>query len=203
MADPRKRLEENVPGEFFVDSSCIDCDLCRQIAPAVFQAEGDHSIVHHQPVGDDEVRRAEMALITCPTASIGTLGKRNLAAAIASFPEPIQDDVCFCGFASEDSFGGSSYLILRPGGNVLVDSPRFTAPLVRRLEELGGVKWMFLSHIDDVADHQRYRDHFRCDRIMHAADAHFSVERTIEGQDPVRLADDLLVIPTPGHTAGS
>jgi glyoxylase-like metal-dependent hydrolase (beta-lactamase superfamily II)/ferredoxin len=203
MADPRKRLQANVPGEFFVDSSCIDCDLCRQIAPAVFRAEGDTSIVHHQPVGDDEARRAEMALITCPTASIGTLGKRNLAAAIKSFPEPIQDDVGFCGFASEDSFGGSSYLILRPGGNVLVDSPRFTAPLVRRLEELGGVKWMFLSHIDDVADHQRYRDHFRCDRIMHAADANFSVERTIEGRDPVGLADDLLVIPTPGHTAGS
>jgi glyoxylase-like metal-dependent hydrolase (beta-lactamase superfamily II) len=144
-----------------------------------------------------------MALVTCPTASIGTLGKRSLAAAIESFPEPIEDNVRFCGFASEDSFGGSSYLILRPDGNVLVDSPRFTAPFVRRLEALGGVKWMFLSHIDDVADHQQYRDHFRCERIMHADDAHFRVERTIEGHDPVRLTDDLLVIPAPGHTAGS
>jgi glyoxylase-like metal-dependent hydrolase (beta-lactamase superfamily II)/ferredoxin len=203
MADLRKRLEANVPGEFFVDSSCIDCDLCRQIAPAVFRTEGEHSVVHHQPAGEAEARRAEMALVTCPTASIGTRGKRNLAAAIESFPEPIEDNVRFCGFASEDSFGGSSYLILRPDGNVLVDSPRFTTPFVRRLEALGGVKWMFLSHIDDVADHQQYRDHFRCERIMHAADASFRVERTIEGHDPVRLADDLLVIPAPGHTAGS
>jgi len=203
MADFKKRLEANVPGEFFVDSSCIDCDLCRQIAPAVFRAEGDNSVVHHQPVGEAESRRAEMALVTCPTASIGTRGKRNLAAAIESFPEPIEDNVRFCGFASEDSFGGSSYLIQRPDGNVLVDSPRFTAPFVRRLEALGGVKWMFLSHIDDVADHQKFRDHFGCDRIMHGDDAQFSVERTIEGADPVRLSDDLLVIPTPGHTAGS
>ena len=192
-----------MPGEFFVDSTCIDCDLCRQIAPSVFRAEGDNSVVHHQPENADEALRAEMALVTCPVASIGTAGKRRLDAAIGSFPERIEDDVYFCGFASEDSFGGSSYLIRRPGGNVLVDSPRFTAPLVRRLEEWGGVRWMFLSHIDDVADHQKFRDHFGCDRVMQAEDARFPVERTIDGTDPVALADGLLVIPTPGHTAGS
>ncbi len=199
----KKRLEANVPGEFFVDSTCIDCDLCRQIAPAVFRAEGDNSVVHHQPATEAEARRAEMALVTCPTASIGTLEKRSLDAAIQSFPEVVEDNVRFCGFASEDSFGGSSYLIVRPGGNVLVDSPRFTAPLVRQLEALGGVKWMFLSHIDDVADHQKFHDRFGCARIMHEGDAHIAVERILSGKDPLPLADDLLVIPTPGHTAGS
>ena len=34
MANPKKRVPENVPGDFFVDSTCIDCDACRQIAPA-------------------------------------------------------------------------------------------------------------------------------------------------------------------------
>jgi glyoxylase-like metal-dependent hydrolase (beta-lactamase superfamily II)/ferredoxin len=203
MADVTKRLEANVPGEFFVDSSCIDCDLCRQIAPAVFRAEGDNSVVHHQPATEAEARRAEMALVTCPTASIGSLNKRGLEAAIRSFPEVIEDNVRFCGFASEDSFGGSSYLVVRPEGNVLVDSPRYTAPLVHQLESLGGVKWMFLSHIDDVADHQKFRDRFGCSRIMHEGDAHFGVERMIQGNDPVPIADDLVVIPTPGHTAGS
>jgi glyoxylase-like metal-dependent hydrolase (beta-lactamase superfamily II)/ferredoxin len=203
MADPTKRLEANVPGEFFVDSTCIDCDLCRQIAPAVFRAEGDNSVVHHQPAGAEESLRAEMALLTCPVGSIGTLHKRSLAAAVDAFPEPIEDNVRFCGFASEDSFGGSSYLILRPEGNLLVDSPRFTGPLVKKLEAMGGVRWMFLSHVDDVADHRKFREHFGCDRIMHADDAAFEVEREIAGREPVRLADDLLVIPTPGHTAGS
>jgi glyoxylase-like metal-dependent hydrolase (beta-lactamase superfamily II)/ferredoxin len=202
MADLRKRLEANAPGEFYVDSSCIDCDLCRQIAPEVFRAEGDTSVVHLQPATEAESRRAEIALVTCPTASIGTLGKRDLHAAIESLPERIDGDVHFCGFASENSFGGSSYLIVRPGGNVLVDSPRFTAPLVRRLEALGGVRYMVLSHIDDVADHQKFRDHFGCDRVMHAADADFPVERPIEGRDPVTLEEGLIVIPTPGHTAG-
>ena len=202
MADPRKRLPGNAPGEFFVDSSCIDCDLCRQIAPATFEAEGDVSVVRHQPSSAGEALRAEMALVTCPTASIGTRSKRDLKAAIAAYPERIEDEVYFCGFASEDSFGASSYLVVRPGGNVLVDSPRFTAPLVRRLEAMGGVRLLFLTHRDDVADHEKFRAHFGCDRVMHEADAEFAVERPVAGRDPVRLADDLLAIPTPGHTRG-
>ena len=202
MANLFKKLNGNAPGEFYVDSSCIDCDLCRQIAPDVFTDAGDSSVVCHQPRTPEETLRAEMALVTCPTASIGTIGKHDLSAAVSAFPERIEDDVYFCGFASESSYGGSSYLIVRPGGNVLVDSPRFTAPLVRRIDELGGVRWMFLTHQDDIADHRKFRERFRCDRIMHAGDAFFPVERKIEGLDPVRLQEDLLIVPTPGHTAG-
>jgi glyoxylase-like metal-dependent hydrolase (beta-lactamase superfamily II)/ferredoxin len=202
MAVISKKLNGNAPGEFYVDSSCIDCDLCRQIAPEVFREEGDASVVRRQPGTPAETLRAEMALLTCPTASIGTVRKHDLTAALAAFPERIEEDVYFCGYASEASYGGSSYLIVRPGGNVLVDSPRFTAPLVRRIEELGGVRWMFLTHQDDVADHRKFRERFRCDRIMHAGDASFPVERVIEGREPVRLDDDLVVLPTPGHTAG-
>jgi glyoxylase-like metal-dependent hydrolase (beta-lactamase superfamily II)/ferredoxin len=202
MADLRKILAGNAPGEFYVDSSCIDCDLCRQIAPSVFREAGDTSVVHRQPAAEDDVRRAEMALVTCPTASIGTLHKRDLSAAVAAFPEPVEDGVHFCGFASEASYGASSYLIVRPGGNVLVDSPRFTEPLVRRIAAMGGVRWMFLTHQDDVADHRRFRERFGCDRILHVDDADFTVERPIEGRDPVRLDDDLVILPTPGHTAG-
>src|SRR5260370_23626836 len=116
MAELRNKLDGNVAGEFYVDSSCIDCDLCRQIAPEVFREAGDTSVVHHQPATPFEQRRAEMALVTCPTASIGTMAKRNLSGAIDAFPELLEDGVHFCGFASEDSFGGSSYLIVRPRG---------------------------------------------------------------------------------------
>src|SRR5258706_3084170 len=191
MADPRNRLSGNAPGEFYVDSSCIDCDLCRQIAPGVFREAGEASVVARQPETPAERLRAEMAVVTCPTASIGALEKRDLSAAIGAFPEPVEENVSFCGFASEASYGGSSYLIVRAGGNVLVDSPRFTAPLVRRIEEMGGVRWMFLTHQDDVADHRKFRERFGCDRIMHAADAGFPVERRIDGTEPVRLDDDL------------
>lgn len=202
MASLKKRLPGNAAGEFYVDSTCIDCDQCRQIAPATFRAKGEHSIVFRQPATAGETRQAEKAMVTCPTGSIGALEKRDLSEAIALYPERIHGNVYFCGFASEDTYGGSSYLIVRPQGNVLVDSPRFARHLVRRIEEMGGVRLMFLTHVDDVADHAKFRSHFGCDRVMHADDARFPVERRIEGREATRLDEDLLVIPTPGHTKG-
>jgi glyoxylase-like metal-dependent hydrolase (beta-lactamase superfamily II) len=202
MADPNRRLPGNAAGEFYVDATCIDCDQCRRIAPATFRARRDQSVVFRQPTTPREVRRAEMALVTCPTGSIGTRTRRDLSQALAAYPEPLGDGIFFCGFASEGTFGGSSYLIVRPEGNVLVDSPRFTAPLVQRIEAMGGVRLMFLSHIDDVGDHAKFRRRFGCERVMHADDARFPVERLVEGRDPSRLDADLLAIPTPGHTRG-
>jgi glyoxylase-like metal-dependent hydrolase (beta-lactamase superfamily II) len=117
------------------------------------------------------------------------------------------DDVYFCGFTSEASFGAWAYLIVRSpeqGGNVLVDSPRFTTPLVKRIEKMGGVSLMFLSHRDDIADHAKFAAHFHCPRVMHEGDGATArgVEQVISGVDPVRIDDDLLLIPTPGHTRG-
>jgi len=206
MASARRRLASNRPGEFFVDSSCIDCDTCRWMAPGVFDRAGEQSRVYHQPATPVEVAAAEHALLACPTGSIRTETKRDLTRARAAFPLPVAEDVFHCGYHSEDSFGAASYLITRPaerGGNVLVDSPRWNQGLVRRLEQLGGVRWLFLTHVDDVADHARLAAHFGAERVMHAADAVPGVERRIEGLDPVALDPELVVIPTPGHTAGS
>src|SRR5215472_13345601 len=151
MANIEKRLPENEPGDFFVDSSCIDCDACRQIAPEVFTDAGEASVVFHQPATMEETRRSLMALVACPTGSIGTEGHHEFRLGVEAFPMPIAENVYFCGFTAESSFGAWSYLVLRPeaeGGNFLVDSPRFSAPLVKRLAAMGGARKMFLSHRD-------------------------------------------------------
>jgi ferredoxin len=60
VARSSDRIPENVDGDFFVDSSCIDCDLCRQLAPDVF-ARTDRraqSYVAAQPRDDREQHRA-------------------------------------------------------------------------------------------------------------------------------------------------
>jgi glyoxylase-like metal-dependent hydrolase (beta-lactamase superfamily II)/ferredoxin len=212
MADPARRLAGNAPGPFFVDAGCIDCDTCNWLAPAVFDDGGNgHSRVHRQP-GDAAARlRAEMALLACPVGAIGTDEKHDLAAARAAFPERVAQgasagEVYHLGYHAEASFGAASYLVRRPDGNVLVDSPRFTAPVVEALERLGGVKRMFLTHQDDVADHARFRAHFGCQRILHEADVTRGtrdVEIKLEGEAPMELAPGLLAIPVPGHTRGS
>src|SRR6185503_7293305 len=166
------RHAENVAGDFFVDTTCIDCDLCRQIAPETFSDVGDQSIVHRQPRTGQEEFAALKALVTCPTASIGALGNHSARTknAVAAYPELVDENVCFCGFASRSSYGASSYLILRPEGNVLVDSPRFASPLVKQIARMGGVRWMFLTHRDDVADHEQWATRFNAERIMHSDD---------------------------------
>ncbi len=204
MARVERRLNGNAAGDFYVDDTCIDCDACRQIAPAVFREHSGHSVVYHQPSDPGQLHRALMALVACPTASIGTVSHRDARAAVEAFPTHVVDNVYFCGFTSESSFGAWAYLIVRPEGNVLVDSPRFTSPLVRKIEEMGGVTCMFLSHQDDIADHAKYATHFGARRIMHERDgaARRGIEQVVSGNDPVKIDDDLLIVPTPGHTRG-
>jgi ferredoxin len=101
MASLALRLPENVRGDFFVDSTCIDCDACRQIAPQTFAEDGDYSIVHRQPHNDDEIRRAMMALVACPTASIGTIEHHDAHIGIDAFPELLAENVYYCGFNAD------------------------------------------------------------------------------------------------------
>lgn len=207
MANVALRLPENVPGDFFVDSSCIDCDACRQIAPETFSDDGDTSIVYQQPRTESETKRALMALVACPTASIGTVEHHDARLGIDAFPELITENIYFCGFTAESSFGAWSYLIVRPdeeGGNVLVDSPRFATQLVKKIEAMGGVRTMFLTHRDDVADHARFAKKFGCRRVMHQDDGaeRLGIEHVLRGDDPVQLDRDLTAIPGPGHTRG-
>jgi glyoxylase-like metal-dependent hydrolase (beta-lactamase superfamily II)/ferredoxin len=207
MAQISQRLPENIGGEFYVDSSCIDCDACRQIAPASFRDHGGQSSVYRQPQNPGEQHRAFMALVACPTASIGTTSHRSAKPGVEAFLAHVVDYVYFCGFTSEASFGAWSYLIVRPqeqGGNVLVDSPRFTAPLVKRIEQMGGVNLMVLTHKDDIADHAKIAGHFHCARMMREEDgaAALGIERITRGTDALKVDDDLVVIPAPGHTRG-
>ena len=206
MANLKDRREQNVAGDFYVDSSCIDCDTCRWVAPQIYSRADSQSIVHHQPTTESERVAALEALLACPTASIGTQDKpTDIQSVQQKFPLPIEDSVFYCGYHSKKSFGAASYFIQRPEGNVLIDSPRFTPPLVKRLEELGGVQYLYLTHRDDVADHQKFHDHFGCQRILHSDDITTgtkAVEIQPSGTEPVSIDSDLLIIPQPGHSAG-
>jgi glyoxylase-like metal-dependent hydrolase (beta-lactamase superfamily II)/ferredoxin len=207
VADASRRLPANAPGDLFVDDRCISCDTCRQLAPDTFGGgEDDLSFVSRQP-GDAGARhRALLALVSCPVAAIGSTSKAGVAEAAAALPIEHAPGVLRCGYAAESSFGAAAWLLLRPGGNLMVDSPRFGGPLVKRIRALGGIRYLFLTHRDDVADHARWRREFGCERILHARDVSRDtreVERQLEGDEPVSIAPDLLAVPVPGHTAGS
>lgn len=77
MADPRDRVLESVPGKFYVDAQCIDCDVCRVTAPANFQREEDkgYSYVSRQPGSPEEEAQCEEAMDSCPVEAIGDDGR--------------------------------------------------------------------------------------------------------------------------------
>lgn len=207
MANLQLRLPENVPGDFFVDSTCIDCNTCSQLAPSVFRDHGEQCSVYRQPAGDIETRLAMMALVACPTGSIGSTEKHNARIGIDAFPLQLDENVFFCGFTAESSFGGWSYLVTRPeneGGNILIDSPRFATQLVKRIEAMGGINRMLLTHKDDIADHKSFTQKFGCTRVMHSADGASSlgIEEVLQGEEAIDLDRDFTAIPTPGHTRG-
>jgi ferredoxin len=76
MSDKSQRVPENVPGRYYVDETCIDCDLCRETAPLNFvrnDAEG-YSYVFHQPDDPAQEAACQAALEECPVEAIGENG---------------------------------------------------------------------------------------------------------------------------------
>lgn len=216
----RERLPTNVPGNVFVDSSCIDCDTCRWVAPHTFHRKGSKSAVHTQPISPEERLSALQAAAACPTGSIRIERPDRMAAqANKTFPTPALDadgnavpNVYYNGFASEHTFGASSWLVKTAGGWVMMDCPRFMESLARQIEALTdgeGVKYLVLSHSDDVYGHNVWAERLGATRVIHADECR-NRQKTDEceikledGDFPYELADDTVLIHTPGHSKGS
>ena len=204
MADINKVVPDNTTGNFFVDTTCINCDTCRQLAPDSFADQGDYSFVFAQPQTSEAVRAATRALLCCPTGSIGTKESNDAKAIMQDLPLPIEDDVFYSGFNSPKSYGGNSFFVKHADGNWLIDSPKYLPHLVKQFESLGGIKYLFLTHQDDVADAERYATEFGAQRIIHRSEisAQPDSEIIIENNDAINISDDFTIIPTPGHTRG-
>ena len=73
MAERTERLAQNAAGAYYVDSSCVDCDLCRNTAADFFKRDDEigMSFVYHQPSTPEEMALAEEARQGCPSESIG------------------------------------------------------------------------------------------------------------------------------------
>lgn len=77
MADRNDKVPENRRGRFYVDSTCIDCDACREMAPANFARsdENGYSYVAKQPETPEEEEQCKDAMEGCPVEAIGDDGE--------------------------------------------------------------------------------------------------------------------------------
>ena len=199
-----ERHPDGAAGDWYADTRCIACDVARHYAPGLIAAdERGLSVVIRQPQSADDEAAIWRAALACPTQSIGTRSRRHPPNGV--FPWRLTEDVYLCGYNDASSFGAHSYLVVREGGNLLVDSPRYTRRLVDRVVELGGVAHVLLSHRDDVADADRYASRFGARVWIHEADADAAPYATdiLRGEEMVAVAPGVRAIPVPGHTRGS
>jgi len=206
VANRERSLPNNVPGRFFVDDSCINCDNCRDVAPTVFGEAALRAFVAKQPDSSEEEELAELALVQCPKGSIGVAQPGQLAPLklFQRFPELIESDVYWLGYNSPKAFGSKSYFIKHPDGNWMIDGPKFHPTLVKEIEERGGLKYIFLTHRDDVGDADLFAKHFGAQRIMHEQDTctQPGCEIVLDTFEPTSFGSDFVIIGTPGHTEG-
>lgn len=90
IAPYKKPRRQNVPGNLYVDESCIDCDVCRWMCPSIYGRKGVKSAVIKQPVSTDDKLHAYAAMIACPVGSIRTVVSDPVAKdALNAFPAEV------------------------------------------------------------------------------------------------------------------
>jgi glyoxylase-like metal-dependent hydrolase (beta-lactamase superfamily II) len=199
----RKRHPQNAPGDWYVDTRCIDCGAARTAAPGLIVARGGQSVFARQPQTADELMMAWRARLLCPTASVRTESHARMPDGI--FPERLTKEIYRLGYNAKSAYGAHSFAIRRRARNVMVDGPRFTRAVVHQFEDWGGLSDILLTHRDDVGDAERYGEHFAARVWIHEADraaAPFA-DNILAGREPVAIDADLTAIPVPGHTEGS
>jgi len=133
-----------------------------------------------------------------------------------SFPRHFLDsfeDVYWLGHHNEKSFGATPYLFrtLYKGKSVwiMVDTPRYSKSAITAVESLigpgRGPDYLFLTHVDDTADHQRWADHYASTlkRIIHSLElspsANWLNDKTLETAEiqlppPSKLSSDTSLV---------
>ncbi len=195
---------DNIGGPWFVDTRCIRCDVARHWAPGLIEMDDSGlSYLARQPESPAETAALWRAAEACPTQSIGNIEIRRPPS--PPFPYELTPGVWALGHNARSSFGAHSYLVERPDGNLVVDSPRYLRALAERVDDLGGIRHMLLSHRDDVADADRWAENCSAEVWIHAADADAAPYATVilDGADPVSISPGTVAIPVPGHTEGS
>jgi glyoxylase-like metal-dependent hydrolase (beta-lactamase superfamily II)/ferredoxin len=207
QSGPMARLSDRHPrtaeGPWFVDTRCINCAASRHVAPGLLVEIDDSCVFERQPVTVDEIVAAWRAVEICPTRSIGA--PAGLRPPIDVYPFAVEAGVYLCGHNARSSFGAHSWFVPRVGGNLLVDSPRYTRRLVDAFDAAGGIAAILLTHRDDVADAEQWAQRFGSAVYIHADDADAAPYAThvIDAAGPVDPFDGVTMIPVPGHTRGS
>ncbi len=116
-------------------------------------------------------------------------------------PKELLRDI-FAFAPNPDSFGGISYLIRGESRNFMVDVPEYIEENILFVEQSGSPEFIFLTHRDDVADAEMFRERFGSKLIIHESERYAVRNPDIIFRD-FHDIEESAIIHTPGHSPGS
>ncbi|TAF10235.1 MAG: MBL fold metallo-hydrolase [Nostocales cyanobacterium] len=140
---------------------------------------------------------------------VETTGSTSTTTASASTDLGINKIIAFP--PNRDTLGGTSYLIVRNEGNILIDCPAleqinqdFCPYLGREQLTHGGVRWFFITHRGAIGKAAEIQQALDCEILIQEQEAYLLPGLTVTtfGQE-FALDDTTQVIWTPGHSPGS
>src|SRR3954452_22586191 len=102
------RNPDSAPGDWYIDTACIDCGAARHVAPDLIVEQNGKSVFARQPATPEERLAARRAVLVCPPAPVRSETKQPRPQA-GIFPEEMTDGVWRCRFNARSSFGAHSY----------------------------------------------------------------------------------------------
>src|SRR5438067_12968755 len=106
------RNPDSAPGEWYIDTACIDCGASRHVASDLIIERDGKSVFARQPKTAEERLAAWRAVLVCPTASVRSETKQPRPQATI-LPQEMTEGVSRCGFNARSSFGAHSYFVRR------------------------------------------------------------------------------------------
>ena len=105
---------------------------------------------------------------------------------------------------NRDTLGGTSYLIVRNEGNILIDCPALDQTNQDFLRSHGGVRWLFLTHRGAIGKTAEFQQIFNCEVLIQEQEAYLLPGLTLTTfRQEFTLDASTQVIWTPGHSPGS
>ena len=196
--------DDPAPTTWQIHRRCTNCDVARQVAPGLIGEENGRSVILRQPEDEADLRAMNAAAHACHVGAIQPVGARPDPAA-DPFPMPLDDNVYLCGHNSPATAAANSFLLRRPTGFMMIDTPLFSNALASRYEALGTITDVLLTHRDHAAHGERYADRFGARLWIHEGDLEAApgADQIMRGTEPIEIAEGVTAHPLYGHTAGN
>ncbi len=106
---------------------------------------------------------------------------------------------------NRETLGGTSYLIIHPQGNILIDTPSWQEINYQFCQQQGGIKYLFLTQRDGISKAVKdIQSDFNCQLIIQEQEAYLLPnQNVISFENEYQLNDDCTLIWTAGYSPGS